>query len=582
MKSNLSYLKKYMTRYKRQFFMALSFLILETIGDLTQPIIMSRIIDKGVKDGNIEYIWKLGGLMMLVTVLGALFAITRNIVSSKVSQNFGADLREDLYIKIQDFSFDNVDEFQDASLITRLTNDVNQMQNFAYGSMRIFIKAPVIGIGATIMAFILNAKMALILLAIIPMVGVIISINLKLSYPIFTKMQKSLDRVNGVMREYLAGIRVVKAFNRFDYEEERFKVVNDNLKDITLKGTRVVALFNPLVALIVNIGIVFVLWFGGLGVNSGNMEVGKIMAFVNYMVQILFSLTIMTRLLNIFIRAKTSADRIGEVFQSENTIPLKSNPKEFKDIKGRLEFKNVNFKYNPNSKLVLEDISFYIEPGESLAIIGSTGSGKTTLINLIPRFYDVTEGEIRIDGINIKDIRPNDLREFIGIVPQKTLLFTGSIKENIRWGQEDASEEEIEKVTRVAQAHEFISSFNEGYDTYLGQGGVNLSGGQKQRISIARALIKKPKILILDDSTSAVDLITEREIKKGLNDYLDKTTTILIAQRITSVMDANKILVMDKGRIVGFGNHQDLMRTSGVYQDIYDSQIGEEVGVDGS
>ena len=582
MKSNLSYLKKYMTRYKRQFFMALSFLILETIGDLTQPIIMSRIIDKGVKDGNIEYIWKLGGLMMLVTVLGALFAITRNIVSSKVSQNFGADLREDLYIKIQDFSFDNVDEFQDASLITRLTNDVNQMQNFAYGSMRIFIKAPVIGIGATIMAFILNAKMALILLAIIPMVGVIISINLKLSYPIFTKMQKSLDRVNGVMREYLAGIRVVKAFNRFDYEEERFKVVNDNLKDITLKGTRVVALFNPLVALIVNIGIVFVLWFGGLGVNSGNMEVGKIMAFVNYMVQILFSLTIMTRLLNIFIRAKTSADRIGEVFQSENTIPLKSNPKEFKDIKGRLEFKNVNFKYNPNSKLVLEDISFYIEPGESLAIIGSTGSGKTTLINLIPRFYDVTEGEIRIDGINIKDIRPNDLREFIGIVPQKTLLFTGSIKENIRWGQEDASEEEIEKVTRVAQAHEFISSFNEGYDTYLGQGGVNLSGGQKQRISIARALIKKPKILILDDSTSAVDLITEREIKKGLNDYLDKTTTILIAQRITSVMDANKILVMDKGRIVGFGNHQDLMRTSGVYQDIYDSQIGEEVGGNGS
>ena len=582
MKGNLSYLKKYMTRYKKQFFIALSFLILETIGDLTQPIIMSRIIDRGVKEGNVEYIWKVGGLMMLVTVLGALFAITRNIVSSKVSQNFGADLRDDLYVKIQGFSFDNVDEFQDASLITRLTNDVNQMQNFAYGSMRIFIKAPVIGIGATVMAFILNAKMALILLAIIPIVGVIISINLKVSYPIFTKMQKSLDRVNGVMREYLAGIRVVKAFNRFDYEEERFKVVNDNLKDITLKGTRVVALFNPIVALIVNIGIVFVLWFGGLGVNSGNMEVGKIMAFVNYMVQVLFSLTIMTRLLNIFIRAKTSADRIGEVFKSENTIPLKNKPKEFKDIKGRLEFNNVNFKYNSNSKPVLQDINFYIDPGETLAIIGSTGSGKTTLINLIPRFYDVSQGEIKIDGINIKDINPDDLREFIGMVPQKTLLFTGSIKENIRWGQEDASDEEIEKVTKIAQAHEFINSFNEGYDTYLGQGGVNLSGGQKQRISIARALIKKPRILILDDSTSAVDLITEKEIKKGLNDYLNKTTTILIAQRITSVMDANKILVLDRGRIVGFANHQDLMKSSEVYQDIYDSQIGEEVGVDGS
>lgn len=582
MKGNLSYLNKYMKRYRKQFFIALTFLILESIGDLIQPTIMSKIIDKGVKQGDMDYVWKLGGLMLLMTTAGAIFATTRNIVSSKVSQNFGADLREDLYIKIQGFSFDNVDEFQDASLITRLTNDVNQMQNFAHGSMRIFVKAPVIGIGATIMAFILNAKMALILLVIIPIVGIIISINLKISYPIFIKIQGALDRVNGVMREYLAGIRVVKAFNRFDYEKLRFKKVNKDLKDITLKGMRTVAIFNPLVALMVNVGIVFVLWFGGLGAYSGDMEVGKIMAFINYMIQVLFSLTMMTRLLNIFIRAKTSADRIGEVFGSEDSILIKDSSIIFKDIEGGLEFEDVYFKYNPESRPILEDISFFVNCGETLAIIGSTGSGKTSLINLIPRFYDVTEGKVKIDGIDVKDVKLNELRQKIAMVPQKTLLFTGSIKENIKWGDKDATDEEVERVAKVAQAHDFIQSFNEGYDTYLGQGGVNLSGGQKQRISIARAIIKKPAILILDDSTSAVDLITERKIKQGLKQYLNETTTILIAQRITSVIDANKILVMDRGKIVGTGHHEKLMKSCEVYRDIYHSQIGEGVGINGS
>lgn len=576
MKNNFSYLNKYIKRYKGQFFIALIFLILETLGDLIQPTIMSKIIDKGVKDGNINYVWRFGLLMILITIFGAIFAIIRNIVSSKVSQSFGADLREDLYIKIQGFSFDNVDEFQAASLITRLTNDVNQMQNFAHGSMRVFVKAPIIGIGATIMAFTLNARLALIVLGIIPLVGIIILINLKISYPIFTKIQESLDRVNGVMREYLAGIRVVKAFNRFNYEKLRFKKVNDNLQDITLKGTRIVAVFNPLIALMVNIGIVLVLWFGGLRTYSGDMEVGKIMAFVNYMIQVLFSLTMMTRLLNIFIRAKTSGERIGEVFSSEDRIFTEPNPLYFRNIKGKLEFKDVYFKYGPNSKCVLEDINFSVKPGETLAIIGSTGSGKTSLINLIPRFYDVVEGKIEIDGINIKDVRLNDLRNEIAIVPQETLLFTGTIGENIKWGYRGARDEEVEQVARIAQAHDFIQSFNEGYGTYLGQGGVNLSGGQKQRVSIARALIKKPRILILDDSTSAVDLITEKKIKQGLKGYLNKTTTILIAQRITSVMDADKIIVLDKGKIVGMGHHEELMKSSEVYKDIYKSQIGKE------
>lgn len=576
---NFSYLNKYMKRYKGQFFIALTFLILETMGDLIQPTIMSKIIDSGVKQGDMDYVIKLGGLMFLMTILGASFAIIRNIVSSRVSQSFGADLREDLYIKIQGFSFDNVDKFQDASLITRLTNDVNQLQNFSHGLMRIFVKAPVIGIGATVMAFILNAKMALILLVIIPIVGLIIYFNLKISYPIFTNIQKSLDRVNGVMREYLAGIRVVKAFNRYTYERSRFKNVNEDLQDITLKGMRTVAIFSPMIAFTVNIGIVLVLWLGGYSANAGAMEVGKIMAFVNYMTQVLFSLTMMSRLLNIFIRSKASSDRIKEVFNEDSSILVKGDPVVIENPKGQLEFKDVSFKYHKSSRYILEDISFKVNPGELLAIIGSTGSGKTTLINLIPRFYDVNKGEIEIDGKNIADLDPEELREQIALVPQKTLLFTGSIRDNIKWGNSNASEEEVELVAQIAQANDFILSFNEGYNTYLGQGGLNLSGGQKQRISIARALIKKPSILILDDSTSAVDLITERRIKTGLKEYLKDTTTILIAQRITSVMDADKILVMDRGKIVGLGNHKELMKDNEIYQDIYNSQIGKGLDI---
>ncbi|MCK9444409.1 MAG: ABC transporter ATP-binding protein/permease [Tissierellaceae bacterium] len=576
---DIGYLRKYIRKYKKQFLIALTFIILETIGDLIQPTIMANIIDKGVKRGDMDYVLRLGLMMFLLTGIGAVFAVTRNIVSSKVSQRFGADLREDLYIKIQGFSFQNIDKFTDASLITRLTNDVNQMQNFAHGSMRIFVKAPVLGIGAVVMAFILNPRMALIPLGVIPMVIIIISMNLKISYPIFMKIQKALDKVNGVMREYLAGIRVVKAFNRFSYEKDRFKDVNDNLKDRTLKGMRIIAVFNPIVALIVNIGIVLVLWYGGLNVHKGDMEVGKIMAFVNYMTQVLFSLILMTRILNMFIRAKASSDRIREVFATENAMKILDNPMEFEEGKGRLEFKDVYFKYHESSNWVLEDISFSVNPGETLAIIGSTGSGKSSLINLIPRFYDAVKGNITIDNIDVKDISLNDLRDKIAIVPQKVLLFTGSISENIKWGSEKASVGEVEKVAKIAKAHDFILSFNDGYDTYLGQGGVNLSGGQKQRISIARALIKRPNILILDDSTSAVDLITERSIRGKLKEYLKETTTVLIAQRITSVMDAEKILVLDRGKIVGQGSHEELMETCDVYKDIYHSQLGKE-GVD--
>ncbi|NLY65987.1 MAG: ABC transporter ATP-binding protein [Tissierellia bacterium] len=576
------YLKKYIDKYKVKYIISITIIFLETLVDIVNPALMSQIVDVGVKNRDLNYVLKFGSIMLMITAAGAVFAVIRNIISSRVSQSFAADLREDLYIKIQSLSFENTDNFQEASLITRLTNDVNQVQNFAHATMRIFVKSPIRLIGAIIMALVLDLKMGLIIVGSIPLVVIIIILNLKVSYPLFKNMQRALDKVNAVMREYLAGIRVVKAFNRFNYERKRFKGVNEGLKNETIKATRTVALFNPLVGFIVNIGIVLILWIGGIRVNIGNLQVGKIMALVNYMSLVLFSLGMMTRVLNMYIRAKTSAERIGEVFIEENTILENPKPISLRDVKGRLEFNRVYFKYKESSKYILEDISFTVEAGETLAIIGSTGSGKTSLVNLIPRFYDVNKGQIKLDGVDIKRIALKELRDKIALVPQKPLLFTGTIIDNIKWGNEYASFEEVVEVCKIAQCHDFISSFNDGYNTFLGQGGVNLSGGQKQRISIARALIKKPKILILDDCTSAVDLITERKIKEGLKENLKDTTTILIAQKITSVMDADKILVIDNGRLAGFGNHDMLLRACEVYQDIYRSQIGEGVVDNGS
>ena len=576
------YLKKYIDKYKVKYIISITIIFLETLVDIVNPALMSQIVDVGVKNRDLNYVLKFGSIMLTITAAGAVFAVIRNIISSRVSQSFAADLREDLYIKIQSLSFENTDNFQEASLITRLTNDVNQVQNFAHATMRIFVKSPIRLIGAIIMALVLDLKMGLIIVGSIPLVVIIIILNLKVSYPLFKNMQRALDKVNAVMREYLAGIRVVKAFNRFNYERKRFKGVNEGLKNETIKATRTVALFNPLVGFIVNIGIVLILWIGGIRVNIGNLQVGKIMALVNYMSLVLFSLGMMTRVLNMYIRAKTSAERIGEVFIEENTILENPKPISLRDVKGRLQFNRVYFKYKESSRYILEDISFTVEAGETLAIIGSTGSGKTCLVNLIPRFYDVNKGQIKLDGVDIKRIALKELRDKIALVPQKPLLFTGTIIDNIKWGNEYASFEEVVEVCKIAQCHDFISSFNDGYNTFLGQGGVNLSGGQKQRISIARALIKKPKILILDDCTSAVDLITERKIKEGLKENLKDTTTILIAQKITSVMDADKILVIDNGRLAGFGNHDMLLRACEVYQDIYRSQIGEGVVDNGS
>lgn len=572
----MNYIFKYAKKYKKDFTIAIIFLLLEALVDLILPTIMSFIIDNGVKNNDLDYVLKFSFYMLIITLLGASFAVIRNIKSSIVSQSIGKDLREDLYIKINRLSASKISSLTEASLITRLTNDVNQIQNFAHGLMRVFVKAPLLGIGSVIMALALDRTIGLISLLIVPIVMIAIILNLKLSYPIFLKIQKSLDKVNSRLKEYLSGIRVVKAFNRYDYERQRFETVNDELKNVSISGMRRLAIFSPLVTLLVNLGIVIILWVGSDLVVNADFEVGKIVAVLNYMTQLLFSLVMSTRIINMYIRSKASSDRLDEVFNAEETLKSPEKPLMIEKDEILLEFKNVYFKYFEKTNYVLEDINFKLKPNTTLAIIGTTGSGKSTIVNLILRFFDPNSGEIKFYGKNIKDLDLKKYREKIAVVPQKNLLFTGTILDNLRWGNENASFDEIVSCSKIAMADDFIKTFKDGYDTYLGQGGVNLSGGQKQRISIARALVKNPELLILDDATSSVDLITERKIKERLKNSLS-TTTILIAQRITSVMDAENIIVLDDGKIEAIGTHDYLLDHSEIYKSIYISQLGEEV-----
>lgn len=591
----MGYLNKYIIKYWKSFLAAVIFLSLEAACDLIQPTIMAKIVDVGVKNKDLDYVFKLSMSMIVVTGVGAIGATIRNIISGRVSQQFGADLRIDLFKKINSLSFEQLNSLDGASLITRLTNDVTQMQNFFNRLMRIFIKAPILCIGSLIISFRLNYRLALIFIVIIPIVIFLIILNMKISYPFYLKMQSALDKVNRIIREYLSGVRVVKAFNRFDYEEKRFNVENENLANISKKALKVNAFFSPTIGLTVNIGIVLVIWIGGIGVNNGTIHTGEIIAFINYMTKILFSLIMISTVFMTFIKAKASAERIGEVFEvndlkeevnktikyrSDNNLEEKvntSNNKGINKIKGKISFNNVNFSYNDETnEAVLSNITFTCESGETLGIIGSTGAGKTTLMNLICGFYRINSGSIKIDDIDINKIDKRELRNSIGIIPQKVLLFSGTIIDNIRWGKEDATLEEVIEVCKIAQIHDLIESLPEKYDTMLGQGGVNLSGGQKQRISIARALIRKPRILIMDDCTSALDGTTESKIKEGIRTFSENLTCITITQRISSVKDSDKILVIEDGHIVDIGTHDELKNKCSVYRDIIKSQFGQE------
>lgn len=571
----MSYLKPYFRRFGKPFAVAILFLTFEALCDLLQPTLMSRIIDVGVKNKDLDYVVRFGGFMLLVTAGGAVAATLRNIISSHVSLNFGTRLRSDLFRQVQTLSFDNIDKFDRASLVTRLTNDVTQLQNFTNGLMRIFVKSPLVCIGSLIMAVRLNPPLSLVLAVVVPMVAVLIVFNMRIGFPLFARVQKALDRLNGISREYLSGVRVVKAFNRFQYESDKFAGVNRSFQDISSRAMRMGAIFSPSIMLTVNFGIAAVIWIGGVRVDQGHMQVGHIIAFINYMTQILFSLLMISNVFNMFVRAKASSERIAEVFAERDAMTWSDKAPQASGDVGSVDFRNVSFAYG-GTESVLRDVNFSCRPGETIGIIGSTGSGKSTLVSLIPRFYDAASGAVIVDGTDVRLVDPKRLRERIAIVPQKTVLFTGTIRENLLWGKEDASEEEMLRAARMAQAYEFIEATPEGFDTRLGQGGVNLSGGQKQRLSIARALVRKPSILILDDCTSAVDAKTESRIKAALREYAQGLTCLLIAQRITSVMDADRIVVLDNGEIVGSGTHDELLRDCRAYQEIYRSQTGKE------
>jgi ATP-binding cassette subfamily B multidrug efflux pump len=563
----------YWQRYRLHFSGAALFVALEAVCDLLQPTIMASIIDIGVANRDLDYVLQQGGIMLLVTAAGALAATARNIISSTVSQRMGTELRSQVYEKIQTLPFTMVDKFDRAALITRLTNDVTQIQSLVNGMMRISLKAPILCIGGLIMAVSLNPRLSVVLAGVVPVVGLLIAINMKIGYPMFLAVQSALDQMNRTVRETVAGVRVVRAFNRFSYEQTKFATVNTYFRERSETALRRMAVFGPSIALTMNLGVVAVLWLGGRGVKSGEMQVGHIIAFINYMTQILFALVIIALVFNVFVRARVSARRIEEVLnvQADGTEELAADPAPL-SFQGRIDFEQVSFAYD--GTLALDNISLTCLPGETVGIIGPTGSGKSTLVQLIPRLYEPAAGTVKLDGLDIRRLNPRLLRDRIAFVPQKALLFSGTILDNIRWGKEGATSAEIETAARMAQAHDFVMDFPEGYETRIGQGGVNLSGGQKQRLAIARALVRKPAILILDDTTSAVDVATEARIRQALAAYAAGLTCFIIAQRISSIMTADKIAVLDEGKLVGLGQHEELLASCAVYREICQSQLG--------
>jgi len=586
----MRYVRPYISKYGKLFSLAIVCLAIEATADLLLPTIMASIIDDGVVNHDMEKVLRLGGWMLLVTAVGAGTALVRNFISSRVSQRFGADLRADLFRHIQSLTFASLDKFERPSLMTRLTNDVTQVQNFVNGLMRIFVKAPMICVGSLIMAVNLNPRLSVALLVVVPIVAALIYLNMRIGFPLFASVQRALDRINGTTREYLSGVRVVKAFNRYEREMEKFDAANDDYRVRSTLAARVLAVFSPGVMLTVNIGIAAIIWIGGNRVHAGQMQVGHILAFIHYMTQILHALLMISHVFTMFVRAKASAERIGEVFAENGAAEREqarasadaANADHARDIDSRqltpvkIAFDRVSFTYAGAAEPSLRNISFECRAGETVGLIGATGSGKSTLVSLIPRFYDVTEGAIRIDGRDVREWDTGRLREQIAIVPQQSVLFTGTIAHNIRWGKEDATPEQMARAARIAQAESFIMALPEQYESRLGQGGVNLSGGQKQRLSIARALVREPDILILDDSTSAVDTATETRIKEALRAYAANITCLIIAQRITSVIDADKIIVLENGEMAGVGTHDELLATCRTYQEIYRSQIGKE------
>ncbi len=574
MKSVLNYIKP----YKNLAILAPLLMLLEVAAELSMPKIMTYLIDQGVGMGNTNLIIKTGIGMLLIAVIGIIGGIGCLICSSIVSQRAGTDLRRAAFEKIQEFSFHNIDTFSTPSLITRLTNDITQIQLVIMMCLRMMVRSPLLCVGSIIMAFSINVKIALMFIIVVLLLTIVVAIILRAAMPKFKMVQEKLDKVNTVMRECLAGIRVVKAFVRNDYEMEKFSEVNEDYKNTTVSAFKIMMLMMPCMMILVNGTIIAILWFGGMQAQVGTMQVEEIMACITYLMQMMMS-TMMLAMNFMFIsRAKISTDRLEEILETIVDIADPNEPKQPIAAMGKVEFRNVSYRYKMGSgDPVLENISFIAEPGETIGILGETGSGKSTLVNLLPRLYDVTQGQVLVDDVDVREYQIRELRKRVSVVLQETILFTGTIKDNIRWGKPDATEEEIIAAAKAAQAHDFIMELPEEYNTELGQRGVNVSGGQKQRISIARALIQNPNIIIFDDSTSAVDSLTEKNIRQAMKESHPNCTKFIIAQRISSVRDADQILVLSGGRIIAKGNHNYLMETSRDYQEILASQMKKGV-----
>jgi ATP-binding cassette subfamily B multidrug efflux pump len=563
--------------YWRYIFFVVIFLFLAAICDLALPSLMATIVDDGIATNNTGLILNIGLKMLGIALLSTLSSIAANYLSSKVSMGFGRDLRSETFRKVSNFSLHEIDRIGTASLITRNTNDIQQMQMLSMFMLRMIISTPLHLIGGIIMAVSKDPTLSLTLVAALPVLALLVFINIKWVTPLFKQIQEKLDNINRVIREILSGVRVIRAFNRIEQEHERFNNANLDLTGTALKAFRRMAALQPFTMIAMNVAILAMFFFGSMRVEGGHMHTGDLMAFIQYATQILFSLMTGTMMFTMIPRATVSARRISEILSMESEVTDPVMPKKTDEsVRGHLLFDNVTFRYPGAEEPVLEGITFEAKPGEIVAFIGSTGSGKSTLINLVPRFYDIESGHIYVNGLDIREMTQEDLRSRIGYVPQKALLFTGSISDNIRYGKQDPSDEEIRWAAEVAQAADFIEEMEEGYDSYVSQDATNLSGGQKQRISIARALVRKPEIFIFDDSFSALDFITDSKLRAELKKYTKDSTVLIVAQRISTILDADRIIVLDKGRMVGIGTHEELMRTCEVYREIAISQLSEE------
>ena len=569
----------YLKDFKKECFLGPLFKLLEAILELIVPLVMAKIIDIGVKSYDTSYIIKMGILIIILGIVGLGSALVCQYFAAKASQGFGTKLRNELFHHINSLSHSEIDNIGTPSLITRIINDVNQLQVAVAMAIRLGVRAPFIILGSAIMAMFINLKLSLIFFLSIPLIVLTLYLVMGKAVPLYRVIQKKLDKISLITRENLDGVRVVRAFSKQEVEKNRFNIAALDHSNTAIKVGKLSALLNPLTFMIMNFSIAFIVWFGGIGVNNGNFTQGEIIAFVNYMTQILLTLIVVANLVIIFTKASASATRVNEVLDTKSSIKEASSSTKVQATNNSskiIEFKNVSFSYNNSKQYSLENISLSINKGETIGIIGGTGAGKSTLVNLMPRFYESTEGEIFINGENIKNYSIKDLRNLFGIVPQKAVLFTGSLRENMKWANKNASDEEILMALDIAQCSDFVSNLKDGLDTAVLQGGKNFSGGQKQRLTIARALVGSPKIIILDDSSSALDFATDLKLRQALNTHAKDITTIIVSQRASSIKNSDKIVVLDDGKLAGIGTHEELLENSEVYKEICLSQLTRE------